>query len=181
MVLAIAYVWLASQTSIWCWPAGFVSTALYTYVYWEVNLVFQTLLNAYYMAMAVWGFIHWRSNKEETLHILKMSLKQHLGFWGLGFVVSIVVFLIASRVLNYDLLMLDIALTVFSLLTTYLTVKKYMDSWCYWSVINFLSFYLVWQSKLYPTALLMIVYLVIALRGFMHWRAIYQKQTVKTS
>jgi len=27
VVLAVAYVWLASEESVWCWPAGFLCKA----------------------------------------------------------------------------------------------------------------------------------------------------------
>lgn len=63
VLFALAYVWLAAQESIWCWWAGFLSTTLYVYIFWDVTLFFQMLLNVYYMAMAVWGIIHWSKKR----------------------------------------------------------------------------------------------------------------------
>ena len=36
MLLSLAYVILVIKESIWCWPAAFISTALYTYIFYEL-------------------------------------------------------------------------------------------------------------------------------------------------
>ncbi|WP_153915401.1 nicotinamide riboside transporter PnuC [Shewanella sp. TC10] len=60
VILAIAYLVLAMRTNIWCWAAAFVSTAIYTVLFWKVSLLMESVLNVYYMAMAVYGFWLWR-------------------------------------------------------------------------------------------------------------------------
>ncbi|MDP5041289.1 MAG: nicotinamide mononucleotide transporter family protein, partial [Paraglaciecola sp.] len=60
VVLALAYVWLAAKQNIWCWPCALLSTAIYTFVFWEVTLPFHALLNVYYMLMAVYGWLQWQ-------------------------------------------------------------------------------------------------------------------------
>lgn len=175
MLLAIAYVWLASQANVWCWPAGLVSTALYSYVYFDVSLVFQMLLNVYYMLMAIWGFITWRGAQDKKRNITVMSAQQHVLTLALGVLASVITFYIARIWFEYELVWLDITLTVFSLLATYLTVKKMLQNWYYWSAINCVTAFLVWQSELYLTSLLMVIYVVIAVRGLRLWRKLYQQ------
>lgn len=169
VVLAIAYVWLAAEESIWCWPAALISTTLYVYVFWDVFLVFQMFLNAYYMVMAVIGFVHWKKSNQAGFYALHMPFKLHLLIVGGGLSLIVMVSFIASQWLSYSLLNLDLGITLFSLLATYLTVKKYLQSWIYWSIINSLSIYLFIQSQLYLTVLLMMIYLVIAIRGYLNW------------
>ena len=175
VAFAIAYVWLAAQESIWCWPAGFVSTSLYVYIYWDVTLFFQMLLNVYYMGMAVWGFLHWGKSGEDRVTISRMEITEHALVIVAGTIASGIVFLIAVQFLNYDLVLLDIVLTVFSLITTYLTVTKKLESWAYWSVINAVSIILLYDRELYPTMLLMFAYLVLALRGALQWNKLYKE------
>jgi nicotinamide mononucleotide transporter len=169
VVLAVAYVWLAAEESIWCWPAAFISTTLYVYVFWDVFLVFQMFLNVYYMVMAVFGFLHWKKTNQSGFYALQMPLKLHLLIIGGGLSLIVMVSFIATQWLSYGLLNLDLGITLFSLLATYLTVKKYLQSWIYWSIINTLSIYLFIQSQLYLTVLLMMIYLVIAIRGYVNW------------
>jgi nicotinamide mononucleotide transporter len=62
MLLALAYVILAAQGSLWCWPAAFISTALYTVIFYDVLLLMDSALNAYYLVMAVYGYWAWQKN-----------------------------------------------------------------------------------------------------------------------
>ena len=59
VVLAIAYLVLAIRQSVWCWPCAFVSTGIYIVLFHEVALFMESALNAFYLAMAVYGFWVW--------------------------------------------------------------------------------------------------------------------------
>lgn len=121
------------------------------------------------MAMAVWGMVTWSRQGEHKLFISNMSIQWHIFINLLGFGLVVCTYFIASIWLQYELILLDIGITVFSLLATYLTVKKYIQSWYYWSAINIATIFLVWPSELYLTACLMIVYVIIAIKGLLGW------------
>jgi nicotinamide mononucleotide transporter len=173
VLFAIAYVWLAAEESIWCWPAGFISTALYAYIYWDVTLFFQMILNVYYMGMAVWGLVHWGKSGQNKVIISRMKLNGHAIVIICGALATYAVFLFSAQFFDYDLVLLDITLTVFSLITTYLTVTKKLESWAYWSIINIVSIVLLFDRQLYLTMILMLIYLVLAVRGAVHWHKVY--------
>ncbi|MDT0593885.1 nicotinamide riboside transporter PnuC [Glaciecola petra] len=172
-IFAVAYIWLASEESIWCWPAGLISTALYSYVFWEVSVFYQMLLNIYYMGMAVYGFISWQKQGEDKTVISKFTLKHHLIFSGLGIGISILFYFATIYWFTYQLVWLDISISVFSLMTTWLTVKKILECWIYWTIINIASLVLFNENALYVSMLLMIVYIIIAIRAWVQWRQTY--------
>lgn len=176
VILAVCYVWLAGKESLWCWPAGFLSTALYAYIYWDVNLVFQMLLNVYYMGMAIWGLFSWRKQGSNKVLISRMNWREHTYTISVGVVGTLIVYAIASHWLNYDLVLIDIALTVFSLIATFLTVIKKLENWVYWSLINLSSIILLLDKQLYLTILLMFIYLILAARGFAYWYKVYSRE-----
>jgi nicotinamide mononucleotide transporter len=60
VVLAIAYLLLAIRQSISCWAAAFVSSCLYVWVLFGARLYMESVLNAFYAGMAVYGFWEWR-------------------------------------------------------------------------------------------------------------------------
>jgi len=78
--------------------------------------------------------------------------------------------MMAQQWFSYELLYLDAGIAMFSLLTTYLTVRKYLEAWIYWSIINALSIYLFWHNQLYLSALLMLIYIAIAVKGYINWK-----------
>jgi len=65
-LLGMAYVILAARESQWCWPMAFISTLIYTVLFWEGQLPMQALLNFYYMAMAIYGFVLWRQHQQKN-------------------------------------------------------------------------------------------------------------------
>ena len=176
VILSVCYVWLATQESVWCWPAGFLSTALFAYVYWDVTLIFQMLLNVYYMAAAMWGFMSWRKQGVNKLSISRMHLFEHLYILGIGTIGTALVYFVARQWFNYDLVLLDIGVTVFALLATYLTIVKKLENWCYWTVINATSILLLLEKELYLTILLTLIYIILAVRGLVYWYTIYKRE-----
>ncbi|MEM0910655.1 MAG: nicotinamide riboside transporter PnuC [Pseudomonadota bacterium] len=171
VLFAIAYVWMAAEQKIWCWPAALVSTTLFTYVFWDVSLLFQMLLNAYYAAMAIVGWMSWRKTGHLTVaRVRTMTMLQHTFVIGLSAVLTTLIVLFASHWLSYEMLWLDAGITMTSLVVTWLTVRKYLASWIYWTMINGASIVLFVSVDLYFLVCLMLIYIVLAMRGFIQWQ-----------
>lgn len=105
-----------------------------------------------------------------------MPWLEHIYIFGLGIVGTIVVYLISRQWFSYDLVLLDIGVTVFALLATYLTVVKKLENWCYWIIINASSVLLLLEKELYLTILLMLIYIILAVRGLVYWYTIYKRE-----
>ncbi|MDF2180079.1 nicotinamide riboside transporter PnuC [Aliiglaciecola sp. CAU 1673] len=177
VILALAYVWLAARQHIACWACALVSTAIYTWLFWEHALPLQSLLNLYYLMMALYGWWHWNAMAEQ--HEDKVQVR------GIGFHLPAIVGLCfvswslaagMEGMFNSQYLHLDALVTVFSLFTTYLVTQKVLENWLYWIVIDAAAAYLYWQSGLYLTGLLFVGYLGFALYGFLKWRTAMQQQ-----
>lgn len=183
VVLAIAYLLLALAENTLCWYAAFASTAIYTLLFWNVSLVMESLLNLYYMAMAVYGWYQWRRGGQghSGVAIQRWPLIQHL--WAIGGV------LLAALLSGYLLSnntgaawpYLDSFTTWASVFTTWMVAKKVLENWLYWIVIDAVSIVLYLDRGLYLTALLFVAYVVIALFGYITWRRHFTASTVVAS
>ncbi len=60
VVLSIAYLILAMKENSLCWYCAFFSTAIYVWIFGDVNLYMESGLNLYYMAMAIYGWHQWQ-------------------------------------------------------------------------------------------------------------------------
>ena len=179
VILAIAYLLLAAKESIWCWLCAFISSAIYVYLFWQVGLLMESMLNVFYISMAVAGWLQWRYGgvKHEGLSIKTLRLWQH----GL---ILLLIFLLAWLngwfMLNYTAAAwpyVDSLTTWASVLTTFMVVYKVLENWIYWFFIDALSIYLYLDRGLYLTVLLFLIYLVIVVFGFLSWRNILLTQT----
>jgi nicotinamide mononucleotide transporter len=170
-VLSVLYVVLAARQNIWCWPCAFVGTGIFVYLFWEVTLVFQMLLNFYYIIMAVVGFLSWKEVKDKpTLAITRVDARVHILLIGVGCLVTWSLVKVGENSFSGDLVWLDAGTAVFSVIATVMTARKKIDNWIYWLVINPATAYLMFHSGLYLTCILMFLYTAMSIYGFFNWR-----------
>ena len=78
VALSVLYVIFAAKQSILCWPCAFISTGLFMYLFWDVTLLFQMLLNFYYIVMAIVGYMFWQGGKsKKALKVSTMAISTH--------------------------------------------------------------------------------------------------------
>ncbi|MBB1390003.1 nicotinamide mononucleotide transporter [Shewanella sp. SG44-6] len=200
VMLALAYLILAMKTNIWCWSAAFVSTAIYTVLFWNVSLLMESVLNIYYMGMAVYGYWLWlhvpnlqhrnshnidsHNNTHHTidthqLNITSWSWSAHAVVIGVTSLVSMLVGYVMANYTSAAFPYVDAATTCFAVVTTYLVAKKVLENWLYWVVIDFVSIYLYFQKGLMLTSGLFVLYVAMALGGYIMWRKKYRHNIIQ--
>jgi len=172
VILAVAYLLLAAKENIWCWLCAFISSAIYVYLFWQVGLLMESMLNVFYISMALAGWLQWRNggDKHEGLSIKTLRAWQH------GLILLLILLLAWLNgwyMQNYTAAAwpyVDSFTTWASILTTFMVIYKILENWIYWFVIDALSIYLYLDRGLYLTVLLFLIYLVIVVFGFISWR-----------
>ncbi len=172
VLLAIAYLVLAVRENILCWYCALLSTAIFTFLFWDVSLLMESALNVYYMIMAVYGWYQWKyggSNNSGVL-INSLNVRQHAQI--------IAVILSFSAVSGYLLAQytgaawpyIDSFTTWASVATTVMVAKKILENWWYWFVIDSISIPLYIDRGMHLTAILFMVYIIIVIFGYLSWR-----------
>lgn len=172
VVFGIAYVLLAAKESLWAWFFGFLSTLIYTLLFWEGALVSSSLLNFYYMGMAVYGFLLWRSGGEkgEELEITGWSVKKNISMIISGLLIATVLGYLSDTYTDAKFAYLDTFVMVFSVLATWMLANKILENWLYWMVIDSAAIVLYWQSGYLATIILFALYIILAFYGYSSWR-----------
>jgi nicotinamide mononucleotide transporter len=161
VALAVTYLILAAQENLWCWACAFISSALYTWVFWSVNLYMEAALNVFYVVMAVVGWWQWRAGTQDTgFGIRTLSLPQHGMLVAAMFILAGLNGWLMGRFTDAAWPFVDSFTTWSSIITTFLVVRKvlYLD------------------RGLYLTVLLFAIYLVIVVFGYLNWRRDWQQQ-----
>lgn len=175
VVFAIAYLLLAVRENILCWLFAFISTAIYTVLFWDVSLLMESALNVYYMAMAVYGYQQWtrgggNGGQGQALAIRSMNFSQHAIVIALIVVLTLVSGYLLGEHSSAAWPFVDSFTTWASVITTYLVARKYLENWLYWLVIDSVSVPLYIDRGLHLTALLFVAYIIIAVFGYISWR-----------
>jgi nicotinamide mononucleotide transporter len=79
---------------------------------------------------------------------------------------------------NAKLPWLDAPVTIFSIWATWLVIKKVLQNWLLWIVIDSVAIYIYVQRSLTITALLYALYTLLAIIGYLKWKKV-QKLSLK--
>jgi nicotinamide mononucleotide transporter len=174
----LIYIMLLIRENIICWPFGIAGSLLSIYLFIDGKLYSEAFLYSYYVLMGAWGWVRWsRRNSLMDNPIVRYAPPTHalivllssLGAVALGAFFSN--FTVAQR--PY----IDAFTTAFSFAATYMEVKKVLETWIYWIVLNLASIWLYMDRSLDIYAALICVYAVVSVWGLIQWTRAYRQQS----
>lgn len=171
---SIIYVILAARKLIYCWLFAFISSVLYVYICFSANLYLESVLQLFYVVMAVVGFLLW--NKSESEEIIKWPAKYHVINLSLSTLITLLMGYLFSVYTDQANPYVDASTTVFSLVATFMVTKKVLENWIYWIIIDAVSVYLYFSIDLHLTAVLFVIFTLLAITGYVSWN-----KTMKTA
>lgn len=177
-VTALVYVWLAARENAWCWVWGIVSCSLWAYAdFFRYQLWADGVLQLFYVGMGAWGLYSWKlggeqsaDKSEKDLPIGTLPLKKHLILLGAGILLSLMLGYFFKNYTPAALPYPDSFITAFSILATLLTVRKILENWLYWIVLDTMAVFLFSARSAFLLALVMFIYALISVLGYISWR-----------
>ncbi|PWE41208.1 aminotransferase [Pseudomonas prosekii] len=172
-VLGVIAVWLTVKQNPWCWPIGLVMVLLYSWVFFEVKLYSDMLLQVVYAALQLYGWWQWTRagaahNGRQVTQLDKRSVALGLAVGAVG---SLLLGAAMAHWTDAAQPWLDAALTGFSLVAQMWMAQKRLQCWPMWVVLDTIFVGLFIYKGLYLTAALYALFTVIAVQGWREWRA----------
>ncbi|MCF8248068.1 MAG: nicotinamide riboside transporter PnuC [Saprospiraceae bacterium] len=171
---ALLYVWLAARESAWCWVSGIVSSGLWAWAdFARYNLWVDGLLQVFYVLMGFVGLYAWlfaKQEGEDKMPIRRLPLNLHLKLWVAGVVLTLILGFLFQKYTATSFPYADSFITAFSIIATFLTIKKVLENWLYWIVFDTLAIFLFWAKDATLVAMVMVVYAAMAVYGFQKWK-----------
>jgi nicotinamide mononucleotide transporter len=171
--LGVIAVWLTVKQNPWCWPIGLVMVLLYSWVFFEVKLYSDMLLQIIYAALQLYGWWQWtrggearRGRSVSQLEASTIALSLALGAVG-----SLALGAAMAHWTDAAQPWLDAALTGFSLVAQWWMAQKRVQCWPLWLVLDVIFVGLFIYKGMYLTAGLYGLFAVIAIQGWREWRA----------
>lgn len=196
-VAGIVYVFLEIRQSIWLWPVGIITSAVYIWVFFEGKLYADMSLQGYYLIISFVGWYWWISGTRVRVPASakatagnqgsgKKGEKGALGVTrvkrGVGIVLAIVfmvllsmMWIILSRLTDSPVPGWDAFITSLSVIATWMLARKIYEHWFLWIVVNASASVLFLTRGLYPTVILYLVYGIMSFAGLKEWKKTIQK------
>ena len=173
---SLTYVVLAAKRMLICWGFAFTGSSLFVYLCYVGHLYIESILQLFYVVMAVVGWFSWKLSKADDVEIKTWSFKNHvLNIVVSGFVALLLGFIFDQYTLQANPYV-DAFTTCYSLSATFMVTRKIMGNWIYWIVIDLVSIYLYAQQDYYLTAVQYGIFTLLAIYGFMAWKKEYKRQ-----
>ena len=177
-ICGLCYSFLAGKGKISCYFIGMLGTFCYCYIAFKNGLFGNLFLYGfYYFPTYIIGIICWSKNlKKDSGEIIKtcLSKKERLIYLSL--------MCILATILNFVLIkiggktpLIDATTTIFSIFGQILTIKRCIEQWYIWLVVNILTF-IMWiiayinGSNCFATIIMWGIYTFFAIYFYLKWK-----------
>lgn len=194
-ILGISSVVFSMLRNIWVFPTGIISTVIYVYILFVFGLLGDMLINVYYTAMSVYGWILWSKSSEDQVHVEVSWATRKEWKWGiLLFILSVslvtLVYYFKPWIDNQfsmsgvDLGLyhldwanwLDVFTTSIFLVGMWFMAKQRIENWIFWIIGDLICIPMFLYKGLGITSIQYLVFTILASIGFYLWMKNSKKQ-----
>lgn len=176
-VLGVAYIIFSIRQSILTWVTGLATSVLYIAVFFQAKFYADMGLQFYYVGISIYGWYIWsRGNPRDHESALPVSRVKRI-FAVRAVLVTTALFAGIWAILHYctdsPVPVMDAATTALSITATYMLARKIMEHWLIWIAVDLVSAGLYVYKDLWPTAILFLIYTIMATAGYIQWKKDY--------
>ena len=178
-VIGLAYLYLEYKANVWLWPVGIVMSLFYVIIFFHGKFYADAAVYLYYIGANAYGLFLWtRSRKQsieknvtkDELAITHVPANRILPIGLITIVLWMVLYGILKTVTDSPIPLGDAFTTAVNIVATWMLAQKYLEQWMLWIVVNLVSTILYFWKGLYPTGVLFIVYVIVAVLGYFRWK-----------
>ena len=184
-VAGMVAVWISARGNVWSWPIGILNVILLFFLFYQVQLYPDMLLQVYFFFTNLFGWWRWKnpktweSNPNSELRESFLSNPQRLLTAILIVTGTITLSAAASRLnLWFPLVfhqpgsfpLADSFVTITSILAQYWMVHKKADCWILWILADLVATALYFMKDIRFLSLEYLIFCFIALFGFLQWQ-----------
>lgn len=180
-LFGVLQVFLALKNKVGNFYAGIFSTSLYIYLFFHAGLFAESVLNFYYLIVSFIGILLWnRKVEKKELSISTMKPKE----WGRLSLLIILLFclqfFILKKYTQSTVPFADAFVSTMAWCGTLLLIYRKIENWILLNVSNFVAVPLLIYKGLQLTSILTIIYIIVAILGFIAWKKELENQKTST-
>ena len=179
-VIGLTYLFLEYKANVWLWPVGILMSLFYVFIFFHGKFYADAAVYLYYIGANTYGLLKWTQSRRqrlladnssvEELVITHVPAKRILPIAAVTVVLWAFLYWILSTLTDSPVPVEDAFTTALSIVAMWMLAQKYLEQWILWIVVNIVSTILYFWKGLYPTGILFIVYVIVAILGYFRWR-----------
>lgn len=175
VLTGLTSVFLIVKQNIWNWIFGITNAIIYAYIFYNVKLYPDVMLQVVFFTLSIYGWIIWAAGVKNN------SVRQELPVTTLSFGQNILTILGIAAVSfgmgeffkHYTKAAFPFAdsfTTTVSLFAQYTMTIKKIENWVLWIIADIVMIILYWIKDIRLTSGLFSVYLILCILGFREWK-----------
>ena len=175
-VTGLICVWLTARANVWNFPAGILNSAILGIVFFEQRLFAESGLQSVFIVLSMmgwWQWLHLRHARESS-PVFSTTLREQAVLLGAGLLTALALWQLLV-VLKGAAPPIDALITAFSLCAQWQLNRRQTSSWAWWIVVDVISIPLYWSRGLPLIAGLYVIFLLLCVKGWWHWRSLEQR------
>ena len=159
-LFTIACVWYTARAKVISWPLGIIGTTFYIFLFYQIQLYADVMEQVYFLITGFVGWYAWlhpqtkrNTNTPEELKISTNTFKQNMLYIGIILAGTLI---LAYSISHFDNWLpqffpapaasplLDASTTVMSFAAQWLLVRKKIESWVLWIIVDAIAIGLYW-------------------------------------
>lgn len=179
LVLGLLGVGLMIRRSLWAFPVGLAAVSVQGVLFHRSHFPADALLQVFYFVTLAWGWWHWVKDKGAApeLPVTRLAWPARLATLAAGLAATAAWALLVAPRLHAVMPWRDAFIAAFSVAAQVLQVRKHVENWALWTVVNGVAVASYWSAELAYTAFLYAIYLGMGLAGWRAWHRAMKKET----
>ena len=183
VIMNITSVVYAKQNNILVYPTGLIGTGIFVYILLNFSLLGDTLINAYFFSMSIYGWYFWSRKKDEvfinqvsTINRNEIKYLFILAFSSLIFIYFVYDYF--DKWNNWTAYLDNITTAIF-FVAMWLMARRKIESWIFWIIGDLITVPLYFYKGLTISSIQYIIFLILAVLGYISWKKILDKNHQK--
>jgi len=179
VIMNITSVVFAKRNNILVYPTGLIGTGIFVYILLNFSLLGDTIINAYFFLMSIYGWYFWSRKKDEVFINQVSTVNQNEIKYLFILAISSLIFIYFvydyfDKWNNWTAYVDNITTAIF-FVAMWLMARRKVESWIFWIIGDLITVPLYFYKGLTISSIQYIIFLILAVLGYISWKKILHK------
>ena len=183
VIMNITSVVYAKQNNILVYPTGLIGTGIFVYILLNFSLLGDTIINGYFFSMSIYGWYFWSRKKDEVFINQVSTINRNEIKYLFILAISSLIFIYFvydyfDKWNNWTAYVDNITTAIF-FVAMWLMARRKIESWIFWIIGDLITVPLYFYKGLTISSIQYIIFLILAVLGYISWKKILDKNYQK--
>ena len=183
VIMNIISVVYAKRNNILVYPTGLIGTGIFVFILLNFSLLGDTIINAYFFSMSIYGWYFWSRKKDEVFINQVSTINRNEIKYLFILAISSLIFIYFvydyfDKWNNWTAYVDNITTAIF-FVAMWLMARRKIESWIFWIIGDLITVPLYFYKGLTISSIQYIIFLILAVLGYISWKKILHKNYQK--